>query len=600
MSKNKYNLNNLETFDNKYLLKRCFEYFLPHKGKVLIGFLSIFAVSGANAGTAYLVKPAMDEMFINQDRTALFLIPIAFFALIVGKGIFRFLQSYLMNMTGFLVLEQLRNDMFKKIVHLPLSYFEESQVGMLMSRILGDVAQVRNSIPAVVMLIREFITCFGLLGVILYMNWKLAIWAAITLPLTIYPIILFGKKLRKLGRKMQIQSADINSLTQERLSGIRVIKAFNMENEETRNFYDESHNIVRLSKKQILYSEISTRIMELIGGLAASLVLWYGGKQVLDGVGTPGTFFAFMASLIMLYDPIKKINNSNKTIQRSLASAERVFSLLDSPEVTREESGKVQFNESFEGLEIKDLNFAYPSTSNLVIKNLSLDVKKNQQVALVGHSGSGKTTLANLIPKFYEITDGDILINGTSIKEYDIGKLRRSIGIVSQDTFLFNKSIRDNIAYGNADVDQSVVEMAAQAAYAHEFIMDLPDGYDTVVGERGVKLSGGQKQRLTIARALVKNPPLLILDEATSALDTKSERIVQKALENLMSDRTSIVIAHRLSTVINSDRIVVMQNGEIVDVGTHEELLERCDYYKVLYTEQFTKQSSVNAETATD
>jgi len=600
MSKNKYNLNNLETFDNKYLLKRCFEYFLPHKGKVLVGFLSIFAVSGANAGTAYLVKPAMDEMFINQDRTALFLIPIAFFALIVGKGIFRFLQSYLMNMTGFLVLEQLRNDMFKKIVHLPLSYFEESQVGMLMSRILGDVAQVRNSIPAVVMLIREFITCFGLLGVILYMNWKLAIWAAITLPLTIYPIILFGKKLRKLGRKMQIQSADINSLTQERLSGIRVIKAFNMENEETRNFYDESHNIVRLSKKQILYSEISTRIMELIGGLAASLVLWYGGKQVLDGVGTPGTFFAFMASLIMLYDPIKKINNSNKTIQRSLASAERVFSLLDSPEVTREESGKVQFNESFEGLEIKDLNFAYPSTSNLVIKNLSLDVKKNQQVALVGHSGSGKTTLANLIPKFYEITDGDILINGTSIKEYDIGKLRRSIGIVSQDTFLFNKSIRDNIAYGNADVDQSVVEMAAQAAYAHEFIMDLPDGYDTVVGERGVKLSGGQKQRLTIARALVKNPPLLILDEATSALDTKSERIVQKALENLMSDRTSIVIAHRLSTVINSDRIVVMQNGEIVDVGTHEELLERCDYYKVLYTEQFTKQSSVNAETATD
>lgn len=600
MSKNKYNLNNLETFDNKYLLKRCFEYFLPHKGKVLIGFLSIFAVSGANAGTAYLVKPAMDEMFINQDRTALFLIPIAFFALIVGKGIFRFLQSYLMNMTGFLVLEQLRNDMFKKIVHLPLSYFEESQVGMLMSRILGDVAQVRNSIPAVVMLIREFITCFGLLGVILYMNWKLAIWAAITLPLTIYPIILFGKKLRKLGRKMQIQSADINSLTQERLSGIRVIKAFNMENEETRNFYDESHNIVRLSKKQILYSEISTRIMELIGGLAASLVLWYGGKQVLDGVGTPGTFFAFMASLIMLYDPIKKINNSNKTIQRSLASAERVFSLLDSPEVTREESGKVQFNESFEGLEIKDLNFAYPSTSNLVIKNLSLDVKKNQQVALVGHSGSGKTTLANLIPKFYEITDGDILINGTSIKEYDIGKLRRSIGIVSQDTFLFNKSIRDNIAYGNADVDQSVVEMAAQAAYAHEFIMDLPDGYDTVVGERGVKLSGGQKQRLTIARALVKNPPLLILDEATSALDTKSERIVQKALENLMSDRTSIVIAHRLSTVINSDRIVVMQHGGIVDVGTHEELLERCDYYKVLYTEQFTKQSSVDAETVTD
>lgn len=596
MSKNKYNLNNLESFDNKYLLKRCLSYFLPHKGKLIIGFLSIFAVSGANAGTAYLVKPAMDEMFINQDRTSLYMIPIAFFVLIVGKGIFRFLQSYLMNMTGYLVLEQLRNDMFKKIVHLPLSYFEESQVGMLMSRILGDVAQVRNSIPAVVMLIREFITCFGLLGVILYMNWKLAIWAAVTLPITIYPIILYGKKLRKLGRKMQVQSANINTLTQERLSGIRVIKAFNMENEETKNFFDESHNIVRLSKKQILYSEISTRIMELIGGLAASLVLWYGGKQVLDGVGTPGSFFAFMASLIMLYDPIKKINNSNKTIQQSLASAERVFSLLDSPRVNKEESGDVLFDESFERLEIKNLNFAYPGTSHLVIKNLSLDVKKNQQIALVGHSGSGKTTLANLIPKFYEITDGEIFINGTSIKEYEVGKLRRSIGIVSQDTFLFNKTIRDNIAYGNSDVDQSVVETAAQAAFAHEFIMDLPEGYDTIVGERGVKLSGGQKQRLTIARALVKNPPLLILDEATSALDTKSERIVQKALENLMSDRTSIVIAHRLSTVINSDRIVVMQNGEIVDIGSHEELLNRCDYYKTLYTEQFSKQSSAVIE----
>ncbi|MBC16621.1 MAG: ABC transporter ATP-binding protein [Desulfovibrio sp.] len=572
---------------------------MPHKGKMIIGFLSIFAVSGANAGTAYLVKPAMDQMFVNKDTTALYLIPIAFFVLIVGKGIFRFLQNYLMNITGFLVLEQLRNELFAKIVRLPLSYFEESQVGMLMSRILSDVGSIRNSIPQVVMLIREVITCIGLLGVVFYMDWKLAVWATVVLPITIYPIVRFGKKLRKIGRKIQVQSADINTLTQERLSGVRVIKAFNMEEEEAASFQAESHNIVRLSKKQVLASEFSSRILEIIGGLAASVVLWYGGKQVLDGLNTPGTFFSFMAALVMLYDPIKKINGANKTIQSSLASSERVFSLLDSPDVSIESSGVQKFTPPFEKLEIKNLTFTYPSTTTPAIKNLNMIIHRNEQVALVGHSGSGKTTLANLIPRFYDSEGEELLINGIPVKDYDVGQLRRNIGIVSQDTFLFNKTVRDNIAYGTPDVSQKDVENAAKAAYAHDFILDLPEGYDTIVGERGVKLSGGQKQRLTIARALIKNPPLLILDEATSALDTRSERIVQQALENLMNDRTTIVIAHRLSTVINSSRIVVMQKGEVIDIGTHEELLSRSPYYSLLYNEQF-KDNDVSRTTAND
>lgn len=587
--KKDYNLKQLKTHESRYLLKRCYDYFAPHKGKVIVGFLSIFAVSGANAGTAYLVKPAMDNMFVEKDMTALYLIPLAFLALIVGKGIFRFLQSYLMNITGFLVLEQLRNDLFSKIIRLPLSYYEESQVGMLMSRVLGDVGQVRTSIPSLIMLIREIITCIGLLGVVLYMNWQLALWAAVSLPLCIYPIIWFGKKLRKLGRKMQLQSADINSLIQERLSGVRVIKAFNMEEEETKSFYDESHKIVSLSRTQVLYSEISSRAMELIGGVVGAIVLWYGGKEVLEGNGTPGSFFSFLTALIMLYDPIKKINGCNKDIQRSLASAERVFSLLDSSEVDVESSGKEVLTGRFQGLDIEEMTFTYPTASTPAIKKMNLSIKRNEKVALVGHSGSGKTTLANLIPRFYDITEGKVTINGIQIKDYDIGKLRRQIGIVSQDTFLFNKSIRDNIAYGTPDASMETVEQAARAAYAHEFIMDLNEGYDTIIGERGVKLSGGQKQRITIARALVKNPPLLILDEATSALDTHSERIVQRALENLMQDRTSIVIAHRLSTVINSDRIVVMRKGEILDVGSHDELMEGCDYYKMLYSEQFKR-----------
>ena len=587
MSENIYNLNNLHTFGNRYLMKRCLDYFLPHKTKILIGFLSIFAVSGANAATAYLVKPAMDQMFVNKDQSALLLIPIAFMAVVIGKGVFRFLQNYLMNLTGYLVLEQLRNDMFAKIVSLPLSYFEESQIGMLMSRILGDVGKIRASIPQAIMIIREIITCISLIGVVFYMDWKLAIGAAVTLPLAVYPIIRFGQKLRKLGRKLQVQSADINTLTQERLSGVRVIKAFNMEKEETASFRTESRNMVAISKKQTVISELSSRIMELIGGVGAGFVLWYGGKQVVDGVSTPGTFFSFMTALIMLYDPIKKIDGANRTLQASLAAAERVFSILDSPTVVSETSGTKQLELPFERLDIDDISFTYPTASVPAIKHLTLNIKRNEQVALVGHSGSGKTTLANLVPRFYDIDKGGISINGIPIQEYELGRLRRNIGIVSQDTFLFNKSIRDNIAYGTPDISQEEVEVAAKAAYAHDFIMDLPEGYDTMVGERGVKLSGGQKQRLTIARALIKNPPLLILDEATSALDTRSEQIVQKALANLMHDRTTIVIAHRLSTIINSDRIVVMRKGEVLDEGSHATLMERCEYYQMLYNGQF-------------
>lgn len=588
----KYNLKHLASFTNKELFSRCLSYFLPHKAKLVVGFLSIFVISAANSGTAYLVKPAMDQIFVEKDADSLYLIPLAFFSIIVGKGIFRFLQNYLMNITGFLVLEQLRNELFTKIIKLPLSYFEESQTGMLMSRILGDVSAIRESIPTAVMLIREIITCVGLIGVIVYMDWKLALWAIFGIPLSIYPIIVYGKKLRQVGRDFQVQAADINSLIQERLSGVRIIKAFNMEDKEADSFKDESRNIVKLSIRKTLLSEFSSRIMELIGGAGVGVVLWYGGNQVLSGLSTPGAFFSFVAAMIMMYDPIKKINSCNRTLQSSLASAERVFSVLDSSNIQIEPSGSLGVASRFDKLDIKDITFTYPTGSTPALKNYSITIKRNEQVALVGRSGSGKTTLANLIPRFYDVSDGAITLNDIPILEYHIGELRRSIGMVSQDTFLFNKSIRDNIAYGNPQVAKDDVEKAAKAAFAHDFICDLPAGYDTIIGERGVKLSGGQKQRLTIARALVKNPPLLILDEATSALDTESERIVQNALENLMQERTTIVIAHRLSTVINADRIVVMRDGRIEDIGPHEELLQRCEYYQLLYNKQFGDKQS--------
>lgn len=582
-----YNLKTIEHFDNRHLLKRCFSHFAPHKWKVIIGMLSAMVVSGTNAATAYLVKPAMDNIFVNKDSDALVLIPLAFMGVIVLKSTFRFLQAYLMNMTGLLVLERLRNDLFSRILYLPMRFFEESQVGMLMSRILGDVAGIRESVPTVVMGVRELISCISLVGVVLYQDWQLAIVALVVLPVCVYPVVYFGKKLRKLGRSLQVQGADITSTVQECLSGIKLIKAFHTEDNEYQSFKNESHGIVRISTKQILASEISTRIMELAGGIAISGVLWYGGKQVLNGFSTPGTFFSFVTAMVMLYEPIKKMNEANKSLQGSLASAERVFGLLDSKEILPEVGGDQRLALPLQQIELDNLMFTYPTASTPAIKNLSLRIKQNERIALVGPSGSGKTTLANLLPRFYDVTDGQIRFNGIPVEDYDLGILRRSIGIVSQEPILFNMSIRENIGYGFDDVSEEQIIEASKAAYAHEFIEALPDGYETNCGERGIKLSGGQKQRITIARALIKNPALLILDEATSALDTQAERIVQKALDNLMAERTSIVIAHRLSTVLNADRIVVMQKGKVVCIGSHQELLDECPLYQRLYKMQF-------------
>jgi len=549
--------------------------------------ISAIIVSSTNAATAYLVKPAMDNVFVAKDTTALILVPLAFLGVIVVKSIFRFTQVYLMNITGLLVLDRLRNEMFSRIVVLPLRFFEDSQVGMLMSRVLGDVNGIRESVPTLVMGIREIITIIGLVGVIFYQDWKLAVVSIFVLPLCAVPIIHFGKRLRNLGRSLQAQGADINSVVQESLSGIRLIKAFHTEKKETKRFSKESSSIVRISKKQILASELSSRIMELAGGIAISGVLWYGGKQVLDGVSTPGTFFSFVTALIMLYEPIKKINESNKTIQKSLASAERVFGLLDSKEIRPEPDGCMEFKRPLETLEMDKVTFTYPTVNEPAIKDLTLTINRNERVALVGPSGSGKTTLVNLLPRFYEVDQGEISFNGVDLKDIDLATLRRSIGIVSQEPFLFNMSIRDNIAYGSQGVTEEQIFEASKSAFAHEFIELLPNGYETICGERGVKLSGGQKQRITIARALIKNPALLILDEATSALDTQAERIVQKALDNLMNERTSVVIAHRLSTVISADRIVVMQKGEIVGIGKHADLLESCPLYAKLHAMQF-------------
>jgi subfamily B ATP-binding cassette protein MsbA len=407
----------------------------------------------------------------------------------------------------------------------------------------------------------------------------------------VFPFFYFGKKLRKLGRKNQSKISDINAMLQESFSGVKVIKAFANEKHETDKFALENNRLVRIAIKSVLNSELSSRIMEIVGAFGIGLVLWYGGSQVIDGHSTPGTFFSFIAALVMLYEPIKKINTSNHTIQRALAGAERVFEILDSPGINAEQGGEVELDPNFKKLEIKNVTFSYSSSEKPVLNNINLDVEAGQKVAIVGPSGSGKTTLVNLIPRFYDAEQGDIVLNGKSVNEYSLKSLRLNIGMVSQETFLFNASVSDNISYVTLGSNLENVQECAKTAFAHEFVAKLPEGYETLVGERGVRLSGGQKQRLTIARALFKNPSLLILDEATSALDTEAERIVQMALENLMKDRTSIVIAHRLSTVLSADMIVVMEKGEIVSKGTHKELLKKCPLYTKLYNMQFQDNS---------
>lgn len=569
------------------LFKRCLGYFLPYK--VHISFACFFMILAGlcDAGIAWLVKPALDEIFINRNVTALKLVPIAFMGIVALNAATRLLQNYLMQYSGLKVLETLRDEMYGKIIMLPLRFYEGTRVGMLMSRIINDVTLIRSSMPAVVMLVRQVITLISLVGVVIYQDAKLAFWALIVLPLAFFPFIYFGRRIRKLSRKGQEKMSDVSALLQEMLSGIRVVKAFGTERQERKRFDKENKRLLRLSLKSVLAGEFSSSVMEFVGAVGVGIVIWIGGKQVIDGVSTPGTFFSFVAALIMMYEPVKKLSSANLSIQSALAGAERVFGILDDPTLNIEKGGSRQVTPPFQELRFENVGFSY-SDGTRALENVSFSVKAGERLAIVGPSGAGKTTFVNLIPRFYDPQKGTIFFNGHPLEEYDLASLRKAVSMVSQDSFLFNISVNDNIAYGIADVGEKEVHEAAKAAYADEFIVCMPEGYATVIGERGVKLSGGQKQRLTIARALVKDSPLLILDEATSALDSQSERVVQQALENLMRNRTSIVIAHRLSTIINADRILVMEKGRVVAQGTHEELLEMSPLYAKLYTMQFT------------
>jgi subfamily B ATP-binding cassette protein MsbA len=533
-----------------------------------------------------LVKPVLDDVFFKKDLTMLKLIPLAIVALFILKGVFDYGQAYLMSFVGQRIITDLREKVYHHLHSLALPFFTKNPTGVLMSRIMNDVNLVQGAVTdAVTGLLKDIFTIIGLVFVIFYRDWRLALIALVVFPVAVYPIVKFGRKLRSYSTRTQMTLADLSTMLLETISGNRIVKAFNMEEYERKRFSKMNEKLFRIMLKSLRVRAVSHPLMETLGGLGIAAIVFYGGYNVIQGTATPGTFFSFLTALMMLYEPVKRLSNVNNSIQQGLAGASRIFEILDTVPEIRNKPGALDLARIREGIEFQNVSFKYEE--DWVLKNINLKIRAGEVVAFVGSSGGGKTTLANLVPRFYDVNSGRILIDGVDIRDLTVESLRGKIAIVTQQTILFNDTVEQNIAYGNIGEPHEKIVAAAEAAYAHNFIRNLSEGYRTLIGEQGVKLSGGERQRVSIARALLKNAPILILDEATSSLDSESEVEVQKALEFLMQGRTTLVIAHRLSTIRKADRIIVISNGEIVEEGTHEDLLERDGEYRKLFLLQF-------------
>jgi ATP-binding cassette, subfamily B, bacterial MsbA len=564
-------------------LQRLFGYARPYGVRVAWAVVAMLVYAATSAGLAALIRPILDSVLPSQRDVAE--IAGAIVGLYIFKGLGSYVSSYLMADVGQRVVMDLRNALFRHIIGQSAGFFAQHTTGQLMSRINNDVGQVQQVVSETAGdLARESLAIVGLAALLFYYDAGLAVFCLAVAPLVVYPLVRLGQRVRRTTRRSQEALETISHLSAEAFTGQRIVKAFGTEETEAAKFNRAGYHLFRTNMKVTAALASLPPLMEVLGGIGMAVALWYGSAQIASGRLTTGEFTSFVAALLMMYGPAKKLSRVNANIQQAIAACERIFDMFDMHTEVAERPGATPLQPFRRAIEFRDVAFGYEENPVRILRHVSFTVEAGQMVAIVGRSGAGKTTLVNLLPRFYDVSGGAILVDGVDIRDVTLASLRSQIGIVTQETVLFDDTIANNIAYGATGASREAVEAAARAANAHEFVTALPRGYDTTIGERGQRLSGGQRQRLAIARALLKDAPILVLDEATSALDAESELMVQEALVHLMLNRTSFVIAHRLSTIRRADAIIVLERGRVVEMGRHDDLLARSGgAYAALY-----------------
>jgi subfamily B ATP-binding cassette protein MsbA len=571
---------------------RLLQYLKPYVWPYFVlAMICMVGYSATEGAMPFLVQWMMDDVFVKKDVAMLHYLPPAIIGIFLIRGLLNFGQGYLSDYVGLRIIQDVRNLLARHLQCMSLSFFSRHPSGTLISRVANDVTLLRSALTdAMASFLKDTTSLIVLVVVAFIKDWFLASLAFVVFPASVLPVIRLSKKIRRFARRGQISTGKLTVFLQESIQGNRIVKAFGMEEYEAQRFTKENFRLFKQSLRTSRIRGIVTPMMELLAAFGIGTVVWYGGSSVVHGGRTPGEFMAFMTAMFFMYQPFKNLTRTYTVLHQGLAGAERVFEILDEPPAIKDKPDAKMAPRFSQAIEFHDVSFAYGAKP--VLSRVNLTIRAGEVVALVGMSGAGKSTLADLIPRFYDVNSGQITIDGVDVRDVSVATLRSQIGIVTQHTFLFDDTVRNNIAYGDPERGMDDVIAAAKAAHADEFIRSMPNGYDSQVGEMGMQLSGGQRQRLAIARALLKDAPILILDEATSALDSDSERMVQEALEHLMTERTTLVIAHRLSTIRNADRIVVLVDGTIAEEGTHEELLARKSEYSRLYSLQMLEEEN--------